>query len=344
MRVTIIRNVQVALHDGMLYLKHYGIERDSRNGVVLLAPAPVTTLYMQPRERVLFHPLRDANPFFHFFEGLWMLAGRNDVAGPAHYAAQIAAYSDDGVTMHGAYGHRWRNHFGFDQLNNIILALRENPEDRRQVLAMWDAPIDLGRPGKDLPCNTHAYFTRDVDGNLDMTVCCRSNDMIWGAYGANAVHFSMLQEVMAVGIGCEVGAYWQLSNNFHAYRSTFDPLLPLADELCPPNPYVDGEVKPYQMVTIPVSDWLGELNMFLTEGMNLGFTDPFWRKVANPILSAHAAFKENTGMGRYTISLEIIKGCHATDWRRACQEWILRRRERYMKSQDDGPTHDGDQA
>ena len=33
---------------------------------------------------------------------------------------------------------------------------------------------------------------------LCMTVCNRSNDMLWGAYGANVVHMSMLQEFVAL--------------------------------------------------------------------------------------------------------------------------------------------------
>src|SRR5271154_5758040 len=37
------------------------------------------TEYEKPDERVLFSQTRDANPFFHFFESLWILAGREDV-------------------------------------------------------------------------------------------------------------------------------------------------------------------------------------------------------------------------------------------------------------------------
>ena len=33
---------------------------------------PVATVYSHPRERVLLSPERDANPFFHFFEALWI--------------------------------------------------------------------------------------------------------------------------------------------------------------------------------------------------------------------------------------------------------------------------------
>lgn len=199
MHVINARNVQDALLSGLPFLKFKGVKRSSRNGEVLVAEGPVTTEYARPRERVLLLPERDANPFFHLFESLWMLNGNEDVAPLVHYVKRMATFSDDGKIFHGAYGHRWQHHFHFDQLTLIIRALKANPDDRRCVLQMWDTIADLGWPKRDIPCNTQAYFSRDYLGRLDMTVCCRSNDIIWGAYGANAVHFSMLQEFLAAG-------------------------------------------------------------------------------------------------------------------------------------------------
>ncbi|WP_217469305.1 thymidylate synthase, partial [Staphylococcus aureus] len=77
-----------------------------------------------------------------------MLAGRNDVAFVSGYVARMATFSDDGQTFHGAYGYRWRQHFGFDQLNAVVKALKANPDDRRCVVQMWSAQDDLGREGK----------------------------------------------------------------------------------------------------------------------------------------------------------------------------------------------------
>ena len=52
-----------------------------------------------------------------------------------------------------------------------------------------------------------------------MTVCNRSNDMIWGLLGANAFHFSFLHQVMAESIGVPMGYYYQFSNNAHFYQN-----------------------------------------------------------------------------------------------------------------------------
>lgn len=347
MRVIKVRNVQAALPEGLRLLRDEGIRRESRFGDVLVAPEPVCTVYEKPRERVMFWAKRNANPFFHFYESLWMLAGLNDVNSLSTIVDRMSQFSDDGVTFHGAYGHRWRVHFGFDQLQGIALSLTENPDDRRNVLAMWDPAIDFGRAGKDLPCNTHAYFTRSEDGSLDMTVCCRSNDIVWGAYGANAVHFSYLQEYVAAMIGCEVGVYRQISNNYHGYLSTLEPVMDLAD-FAPdgfksvfPCPYRRDEVHPFPLVGVSsVKQFNSELNMFTSgEGDAIGINSRFFRRVARPIMQAHDVYKHTSTADRFDVALEILQGVEASDWRRACMEWIERRKAKFMRAADDGPVY-----
>ena len=51
-----------------------------------------------------------------------------------------------------------------------------------------------------------------------MTVCNRSNDLIWGCCGANAVHMSYLQEYVASMVNVKVGTYTQFTQNLHAYK------------------------------------------------------------------------------------------------------------------------------
>jgi hypothetical protein len=111
----------------------------SRYGDVLRINGPVTITYEDPRERVLFAPGRDCNPFFHLFEALWMLAGRNDLAPIVYFNSKMKEFSDDGgITQPDAYGYRWRKHFGWDQLNAIVEELKKDHTSRRVVLSMWD--------------------------------------------------------------------------------------------------------------------------------------------------------------------------------------------------------------
>jgi hypothetical protein len=276
-----------------------------------------------------------------------MLSGSNDTEFPCRFNKYYNQFSDDGKTMWDAYGWRWRKFFGWDQLPAIAKELRANPNSRRCVLSMWNAMPDFEGPaandsqdilddfyvathgGKAVPCNTHAYFDCR-GGRLNMTVCCRSNDIIWGAYGANSVHFSMLQELMAAWVGVPVGIYNQFSHNYHLYPENLGgeahwkelaglpPWPPVLD------PYQQHtRLKPYPMVAFSAETWLEELNSFFADPLNLTdfpYTEPFFPEVAVPLYRSWTARKEKRGTG-----LEELKDCEALDWKLAATEWIQRR-------------------
>ena len=355
MLVVNARNVQQIIPETARALLRVGVNRNSRNGKVRAFPEPVTSVYRKPLERVIFWADRDANPFFHLYESLWMLGGLNTVEPLAQYVERMRNFSDDGVTFHGAYGYRWRNHFNLDQLPAIIEGLKANPDDRRQVLSMWDANADLGRQGKDLPCNLQCVFSVTHDNRLDMMVTNRSNDMIWGAYGANAVHFSVLQEYIAAGVGVPVGVYRQVSNNLHVYEGLFEVLADLADDAGNPyipenihwsmrDPYYSGSVEVMPLVK-DFSTFNAELEMYLTNYSAMGFTEPFLRKIAVPMHAAYAIFKDTNNPNRYDHALAVLANMpEKNDWRRAGEEWIMRRKDkalaRLKRAEDDGVIYD----
>jgi hypothetical protein len=334
MHVIDVRNVNHALPAGLHYLKAYGSAQQSRNGPVLVAPGPVATVYRQPLERVLFNPVRNASPFFHFMESLWMLAGRDDVAFVAQYNKRMAEYSDNGITLHGAYGYRWRNWFGHDQLWAIIGELKTNPTSRRCVLSMWDGgggrnhSADLTvatNGGKDVPCNTHAYFNIE-DGMLRMTVCCRSNDAIWGAYGANAVHFSYLMEYIANCVGVEVGSYTQVSNNFHLYPEAPGVAEIVADgcEATYREYYsaMEDGTRPYiyKLVEVP-KEFDTDLNNFMYQPTLVwNHANPVFKDIARPMHLAWCAYKSRYHAEALAHAALIV----ADDWRKACTDWLQR--------------------
>ena len=322
-----VRNVSEALFIAKQAIEEEGRLVQTRNGPAYEFPCPVATTYTHPTERVLFYKERDANPFFHFMESLWMLAGRNDVDWIMQFNGRMNTYSDDGVTFHGAYGYRWRTWFNKDQLEIAQHRLLTYENDRRTVVTMWDPAYDLNmsNDGKDYPCNTQIFFSVRNE-TLDMTVVNRSNDMIWGAYGANAVHMSFLQEYMAQMIGVGVGQYTQFSNNLHAYVDTLQKLEGMqpqynAYELIEPSyvPYT-----PPALVTNPkVFD--KELAMFM-EG---GWEDPtdheyeneYLSHTAVPMYKAWELWKEGDKETACLLSMTI--GDKA--WQKACYEWFTRR-------------------
>lgn len=330
MHVINVRNVQQALIEGCYQMSRYGQERDSRNGKVKLLDGVTATVYQNPCERVLLDPERDANPFFHLMESLWMLAGRRDVEFVSYFNSGMAQYSDDGQVFNAAYGYRWRQHFGSDQLTSIALALRENRDCRRQVLGIWDPRQDLGADSKDLPCNLTVTFQVGRDGRLNMVVFNRSNDLIWGAYGANAVHFSILLEFMAAKIGVPVGTYTQVSANTHVYESHWDLMESLASKApMPPTPrscsYSRGMTSAFPLMSIQHGRWERELSVFMVDPVNTSFHDPFFESVAKPMLIAYQAFKDKTDPSRFRSARVVLHQMAVCDWKRAAIEWIDRR-------------------
>lgn len=334
------RNVNDALASALVGIATEHDVRNSRNGPVIAFKEPVTTIYAYPTERVLFSPKRNANPVFHLMESLWMLAGRNDTAFLTPFVKRIGDYSDDGMTLWGAYGFRWREFFGYDQLDAITAAIRQDPNTRRAVLAMWNGmqredenESDLAvaaNGGKDVPCNTHVYFDAR-DGRLNMTVCCRSNDLWWGCYGANAVHFSVLLEYMAAKCGLPVGVYRQMSNDLHVYTSVVSvgDLGDLARDAMDSNLYNCG-MKPQplidqhetvEMFDQDVTNFFGLLDMVSISDFVAGhpeFKTEFFNFTVVPMLRAWRARKNFDGAPRLAERIASV------DWAVATKDWLLR--------------------
>lgn len=331
-------------------------KNSSRVGNVIQAVEPVIVTYLEPRQRVLFNQARDANPFFHLMEALWMISSRNDLAPLQYYVSTFGQFSDDGSTLHGAYGKRWREWFGFDQLEGIVEDLKKNPSSRRNVLQMWDAccceetkvphpvygkarndPFMASNGGKDVPCNVSALFLIN-NGRLDMTVFNRSNDLILGMLGANVVHFSFLLEYMAAQIGVDMGVYNQITNNLHVYENNFKPEEWLSDTT--PNYYSRvPRINGVKLVSNPEQfdrelkvfneEWLG---LDLSENWVATFKEPFFESVAKPMALAFVYHKRRDYKSANKWTSEIM----ADDWRIACTSWIRKREARYNKASDDG--------
>jgi thymidylate synthase len=309
MHVIKARNVAEALPLGIEYLKKNGTLEESRAGMVLVSPLPVTTVYEKPTERVLFSATRNANPFFHLMESLWMLAGRQD----AHFLNTFIhdfgkRFAESDGSIHDAYGHRWRRHFEMDQLEEIIWILKQDPGSRQAVLQMWDPEVDLGTHIlKTRPCNTCAYF-RVNNEKLEMMVSCRSNDIIFGCYGANAVHFSILQEYIAAAVGFPVGRYYQVSYNYHAYVDVFEK-------------YENADLHDnrYPMETQPLVD---DVNTFIqeVEAVIQGFMPVYKNRfLSGTVWPMLQTFRAGKPWGPPIA---------APDWRAASEEWVARRKQK----------------
>ena len=342
MHVITARNVNGAYRSGLRFIVQDGEKEETPNGAVLRASTSVATVFRHPQERVLMSPQRNANPFFHLFEALWMLSGQQDVM-------MLRQFADESVVVHSAFGHRWRNWpspepYGnavnsFDQLNFVIRALRKNPSDRRVVVGMWDPRRDLNEN-----CEVPENLTIKVGiahGKLNMIAFNRSSDVIQGCYGANAVHLSMLQEYLAACINVAVGTLTQISTDYHVYldRPYFlSEYFPLVDEhLTIHEPYADMMVYPLVHAPDVFDEELAAFMSFIADdslyradriAIVQAFRNKFLWAVALPMYLAHIYIRQRD----YPNALQVLITEHEhylhplpIDWICACAAWIERR-------------------
>lgn len=324
------KNVNEVFPVALMHLAQGGVTQASRGGATVEYPEPVSVCYTCPQERVLFDASRDANPFFHLAESLWIIGGRDDVSFLTKFNSKMGEYSDDGKVFHGAYGARIK-----EQLPLVIDILRRDPDSRRAVLQIWDWPRDLGVATNDAPCNT-LLFLKIRQGALNIHVANRSNDLLWGMMGANVVQFSMLQEYIAEKLGVTVGTYHQTTDSMHAYTDNpqWDKLkgLPLTVD----DPYnrveqagIPGQISLFpRAVPFALGAGGGEFDAdnqrFLDDPFgDSRYTTPFFEQVVAPMMVAWVAHKS----GATTLGITALEFMAECDWRLAAQQWLLRRRK-----------------
>jgi thymidylate synthase len=262
-----------------------------------------------------------------------------------------------------------------DQLDILVDHLKTKPESRRAVLQLWNVEDDLMNieDSKAVCCNLSAVFrvewgrcprcTRvassgvvmapfapcshckgapnDAPEILNMTVFNRSNDLVYGMLGANAVHFSFLLEYMAARLGLKVGKYHQVTADLHAYTKTWEPEKWLADKI--PDYYTNPSVETaqdwgvdfsYRLPLVKDSECFEcecrQIVQFHSDGESFGrlggdrWEEPFLQTVAEPMFRAYHAYKARS----YDSALRWANLVAAPDWRIAARGWIQRRLDR----------------
>jgi len=190
-----VGSVDEALCRGVALLRKVGVKQTSRAGDVWVAPSPVTTIFHDPVKRVLFNAHRDANPFFHLFESLWLLAGRDDATWLDQFVGDFSSrFAESDGVLHGSYGHRWREALGLDQLFEVVEKLKANPDDRQCVLQMWDARDDWHADGE---YSAHSGCN-DLLGNWKDRPCLAGDTVVWSPEGDLPI--AALAEKFAAGV------------------------------------------------------------------------------------------------------------------------------------------------
>jgi hypothetical protein len=184
----------------------------------------------------------------------------------------------------------------------------------------------------------------------------RSNDMIWGAYGANAVQFSFLQEYLAAAIGAWVGTYRQVSNSFHVYPEVFTKVSGLGLNYAAPS-HLDPYQSPEAAARFPIlRQRVGVATHLPMAGIGegpFGSPAPGFEDLEADLQRLHTLPAEEVGstrwsslfftlavapmarafkqyrLGDYEAAREIIAGeCQAADWAAAADAWLARRQKK----------------
>ncbi len=111
------------------------------------------------------------------------------------------------------YGKQWRNFNGVDQIKNIILQLKENPDSRRHIVSAWN-PSEV----KDMllpPCHSLFQFYIE-DGKLSTQLYQRSADVFLGV-PFNIASYSILNMLIAHHLDLKNGEFIHTTGDTHIY-------------------------------------------------------------------------------------------------------------------------------
>lgn len=130
---------------------------------------------------------RKVNAKFMFREAAWIVSGNNRLAFLTEVMKSYANYSDNGLTLEGAYGPKV-----IDQMNYVVDSIEADNDTRQAVINIWR---ERPRPSKDIPCTLSMHFLlrkrKDGTNRLDMVTTMRSNDIVLG-YTYDVFTFSMV--------------------------------------------------------------------------------------------------------------------------------------------------------
>ena len=213
----------------------------SPRGIKTREISPATIVINNPKRRFIPSAVRKLNIGFSIAEPLWIMAGRDDTEMIAHYNKNWLNFSDDGITLNGAYGRRIFRHPCIDNNGNLIEVnqfkqcyelLKKDKDSRQATIVLFNPYLDgSDKETKDRPCtNIIRYSIRN--NKLNALTVMRSQDVVKGTV-YDIPLFTMLQEVMAGLLGIEVGKYTHVMDSFHIYESDIEWMKDVVNEKYP---------------------------------------------------------------------------------------------------------------
>lgn len=249
-------------------------------GVLLRLSAPRLRLSRTESRGLLFSCLGEL---------VWMLAGSNALNFIEHYIGAYRDLSDDGRTVHGAYGPRMFGKHPNNQLARVIASLKNKPDSRQAVVQLFDRR-DVLAYHKDIPCTCTMQFVLRAR-RLHMLTFMRSNDA-WLGLPHDIFAFTMIQELVARSLGVELGEYRHSVGSLHLYDRDDKKAIRYLEEgwqsgrPMPPMPQGDPWSSVRTLLAFEETVRNGDASAIDPRD----FMDPYWADLAT-LLAIHKAGK-----------------------------------------------------
>ena len=133
----------------------------------------------------------------------------------------VGTVSTQKEVLKTAYGWRWREAFGRDQIALTLDELANNPTNRQLFISAWDPSSDgLGGPQpKNIPCPVGFCVSRFED-ELHMSVFIRSSDVFVGL-PYDTMCYALTLDAFAATLGCKPGTLTMTMAHPHIYEPHF---------------------------------------------------------------------------------------------------------------------------
>ena len=158
------------------------------------------------------------------YELLWFLAGDTNIKYLRENGVSIwDEWADARGDLGPVYGQQWRSWPArdggtIDQIANLVLAIRRNPDSRRLIVTAWN-PADVERMALP-PC--HCLFQFYVaNGTLSCQLYQRSADVFLGV-PFNIASYALLTMMLAQATGHQPGEFIHTLGDAHLYLNHLD--------------------------------------------------------------------------------------------------------------------------
>lgn len=214
----VAENADEAFEHWWYMLANYmpNVTQESRDGNVVDEIINAVTVIKDPTRCIMKNKIRKMPMRYAIGELLWYLSGNNKLSAIQKFTKAWDRMSDDGEYVNSNYGYCLMHKFGFNQIEQALIQLRDNPNSRQVVLHIKEARNLIDSPTNDLNCTVCLQlFIRD--GKLYMTTYMRSNDL-WMGFPYDVFQFTCLQTLLAMELDVELGTYTHVAGSLHLYE------------------------------------------------------------------------------------------------------------------------------